>query len=276
MATRKFYNNVDYFIDETNKTIKLAPEFHKKLLTFNKFHGFKKIGGSTVGDVLLAGPFKSQFAAFCHIARIKLPVLSKKYVHAGEVLEPKVFDAFRKAFPNLEIQNYIAKDYNYNFFEGKDDVLTGVPDGFIPKLNCVIEVKTAGETKLPKWLKEVDPSYRKQAQLYSYLMNAKSYKIVALFLKDEEGDYLDPEHLNINKRIIRAFDFPVNYQEAKDDIQKVKNWYYKYTKSGISPKYNLSIDGDQIQYLKCSNEQEWIELLNTWIKSGKADPDTTP
>ncbi|VEU75943.1 MAGa7180 family putative nuclease [Mycoplasmopsis columboralis] len=274
MVKRKYYNNVHYFVDEVNKVVRLSESFHQELLTFDKFKGFKKIGGSTVGDVLLSGGFKSQFAAFCHIARIKLPVLSKKYVNAGTILEPKVFDAFRAAYPNETIYNYEAAQYNYNFFEGKDDVLSGVPDGYLPSRNCVLEIKTAGESKIDKWEKEVDPSYRKQAQLYSYLMKATSYKIIALFLKDEEGDYLHPENVNLRKRKIKAFDFEVNYQEAEDDIKKVKSWYYHYTKSGVSPQFNLSVDADQIEYLKCSSPQEWEALLQRWIQMGKADADS--
>ncbi|VEU74342.1 Uncharacterised protein [Mycoplasmopsis citelli] len=273
MVKRKFYNNIHYVVDEENKVVRLNPDFHSDLLSFDKYKGFKKIGGSTIGDVLLTGGFKSQFSAFCHISRLKLPVLSKKYVNAGTILEPRVFEAFRAAYPNEEILNYEASKYNYNFFEGKNDYIIGVPDGYLPSKNCVLEIKTAGESKIDKWEKEVDPSYRKQAQLYGYLMQADFYKIIALFLKEQEGDYLHPELVDLKKRKIKAFDFKVNYQEAEDDILKVKNWFLYYTQSGVSPQYNLSIDADQIEYLKCSTPQEWEQLLQHWIEVGKADPD---
>lgn len=275
MSTRKFYNNTHYFIDEKEQVVRLAPSFHEELLTFNKFKGFKKIGGSTVSDVLGTGSFKSEFAAFCHIARIKLPVLTKKYIHAGEVLEPRIFEVLRKFQPKLTIENYVAKDYNYNFFEGKDDILSGVPDGYIKDTNCIVEIKTAGEKKLSYWeANGVESSYRKQAQLYGYLMKATSYKIVALFLRDEEGDYEFPENIDLRKRHIKAYDFLVNYDEAEDDIQKVKAWYHHFTTIGVSPKYNRVSDADQIEYLKCQNEQEWAELLERWKREGKADLDS--
>ncbi|UUM20137.1 MULTISPECIES: MAGa7180 family putative nuclease [unclassified Mycoplasma] len=273
MVKRKYYNNIHYVIDEEQKIVVLKPEFHAELLSFDKFKGFKKIGGSTIGDVLLTGGFKSQFSAFCHIARLKLPVLAKKYVNAGTILEPRVFDAFRNAYPNEQILNYQAHEYNYNFFEGKNDYIIGVPDGFLPSKNCVLEIKTAGESKIDKWNKEVEPSYRKQAQLYAYLMNAERYKIIALFLKEDQGDYLHPELVDLKKRKIKAYDFVVNYAEAQDDIEKVKQWFVHHTQTGVSPQYNLSIDTDQIEYLKCSTPQEWENLLNHWIKIGKADPD---
>ncbi|UWV92538.1 hypothetical protein [Mycoplasmopsis cynos] len=73
-VARKYYNNVHYTIDWNNSVIILKPEFHKELLTFSKWTGFKKIGGSSVGDILIKGGdiFKSEFKAYCHIAKIKI------------------------------------------------------------------------------------------------------------------------------------------------------------------------------------------------------------
>ena len=67
---RHFYNNKDYKLDFENKVLILSPELHEKLLNkslWGRF-GFKKIGGSSVGDVLEVDSFKSQFLAFCRIA----------------------------------------------------------------------------------------------------------------------------------------------------------------------------------------------------------------
>lgn len=44
-VSRKYYNNVHYTIDWENKVLVLKSEFHKELLTFDKWSGFKKIGG---------------------------------------------------------------------------------------------------------------------------------------------------------------------------------------------------------------------------------------
>lgn len=287
-VARKYYNNVHYTIDWNNSVIILKPEFHKELLTFSKWTGFKKIGGSSVGDILIKGDiFKSEFKAYCHIAKIKMPVLSKKYINAGSILEPKIFDVLRSQFKNLEIQNYVAADVGYDYFSGIDDVISGVPDGYIPSKKTILEIKTAGEKKYDLWEKNgVDPSYRKQAQLYAYLMSKKlncdvnKYAIVAAFLKEDEeagiNDYLNPEAVNLYQRRMKTYSFDVNKFEVAEDIKLVKEWYEHYTKSNTSPKFNRSTNADDLEYLACSNEQEWIELLGKWKAIGKADPDAMP
>ncbi|EFF41743.1 MAGa7180 family putative nuclease [Mycoplasmopsis alligatoris] len=276
MAKRKFYNNREYYVNEQDNTVVLSKEFHNKLLSNDKWNKFKKLGGSSVPDVLETDRFKSQFSAFCHISRIKMNVLQKKYINAGSLIEPIVFNALRSKFPNLEILNYRAEDYDYDFFKDKDDILSGVPDGFIPSQNLILEIKTVGEAKYDAWEKEVPIAYKKQAQLYAYLMGVDKYSIVATFLRDDEGDYLNPEKYPIDNRIVKNYTFKINENETKDDIEKIKAWYKKYTALGISPQYNLSTDSDLVEYLKCSNETEWELLLEKWKKLGKADLDVQP
>ncbi|WBP84145.1 MAGa7180 family putative nuclease [Mycoplasmopsis edwardii] len=287
-VSRKYYNNVHYTIDWENKVLVLKSEFHKELLTFDKWSGFKKIGGSSVGDILIKGDaFKNEFKAYCHITRLKMPVLSKKYINAGVVLEPKIFDVLRSSFKGLEIQNFVASEVEYDYFKGIDDVISGVPDGYIPSKKIILEIKTAGEKKYELWNKSnVDPAYRKQAQLYAYLMSKKlnekveMYTIVAAFLKEDKqlniNDYLEPEKVDLNERIIKAYPFKVNEHEVLSDIKEVKDWYAKYTQSNTSPQFDRSINADDLEYLSCSNEEEWIALLEKWKAMGKADPDTKP
>ncbi|WP_036431201.1 MAGa7180 family putative nuclease [Mycoplasmopsis felis] len=277
---RKYWNNIHYIIDKEKRVIKLLPDFFNELKTFDKRKGYKKIGGSSVGDILIQNKFKSQFNAFCHITRLKLPVLSKKYINAGIILEPKIFDVLRNTLKNQKIENYKAEDYNYDYFAGVDDVLSGVPDGFMPEHNMILEIKTAGEKKQELWQKDgVDPSYRKQAQLYAILMSKKlntridKYSIVALFLKDEEGDYLKPEEIDLTKRKIKTYTYKVNENEANEDIKLVKDWYYKFTNTDISPEFNFLDDADQIAYLECQNNEEYQQLINKWKSMGKADLD---
>ncbi|QZE12398.1 MAGa7180 family putative nuclease [Mycoplasma sp. Ms02] len=290
MAKRKYYNGVHYFLDEVNKRLHLEENFHKQLLSDDQWTKFKKIGGSTIPDVLKTDAFKSQFGAFCHIARLKLPVLSKKYINAGNEIEPKIFSFYTELMktknPDVVIEHYVAKDYGFNYFEGKDDVIGGVPDGFNRTEGILLEAKTVGYKKYETWSKKSqDPSnrwpgvpvaYRKQAQLYAHLMNADRYTILATFLRDEEGDYEHPENYDIKKRNFSTFNFLTNHTEAQDDINFVKSWYREHTQSGISPVYDMRIDSDQIEYLRCKNEQEWVELLEKWKKLNKADLDEQP
>ncbi|QRI44047.1 hypothetical protein [Mycoplasma phage sp.] len=279
---RKFYNQKDYFLDEKNQVVILSEELFNTLRNKeDKFTSYKKIGGSTVGDVLEVGHFNTQFSAFCHITRLKMDVLQKKYINAGTILEPKIFDVLRETFKGLSIVNYSAKDYNYDYFAGKDEIIGGVPDGYIPSKNMILEIKTTGAKNYETWNKKNDngdfenipANYIKQAQLYSYLIGADKYSIVAAFLEEDKGDYENPENVDLSQRRIANYTFKVNLAETRDDINKIKDWYFFYTNTLTSPKYDLTKDKMQVDYLRCKNEQEWEELLNKWKEEGKADLD---
>ncbi|VEU70770.1 MAGa7180 family putative nuclease [Mycoplasmopsis glycophila] len=320
MAKRKFYNKKDYFVDLQSNKIILSDELFAQLNSNNQWTKYKKIGGSSIGDILLKNEaFKSEFNAFCHITRLKLPVLTQKYVRAGVILEPLIFDKLREIQPNkdkLTILNYVAEEYEYDYFKGKDPIFGGVPDGYMCSLKelevekqintlknelaqnhnselesklielekqwsnlhsegVILEIKTAGLKKLPKWdAGEVDLSYRKQSQLYSYLNGNKRYVIVALFLQEE--DYKEPALVNLNQRNMRTYKYTINESEVKDDIETVRNWYQKYTNTKESPLFDLQKDQDQVEYLLCENEEQWGELLEKWKKAGKADLDVQP
>ncbi|WPB54722.1 hypothetical protein SAM46_01010 [Mycoplasmopsis verecunda] len=254
---RKYFNKKDYTIDYKNQVLILSDELYSKLHSNNQFDKYKKMGGSSIADILIKDAFKNEFSAFCHITRLKLPVLTQKYVHAGVVLEPRIFDYLREKMPNVSIENYEAAAYNYDFF-ASDPIIGGVPDGFLPSKNMILEIKTAQEKKKDVWEKEgVDPSYRKQAQLYSYLKGADSYAIVALFLKPELGDYEQPEEIDLAQRHMKTYPFKLNKQDALDDIKKIKDWYNFYTNTKTSPKFDLSINADQLEYLECASMEEW-------------------
>lgn len=269
---RKYYNNVHYVLDKQTQTLRLTEEFHQTLLQkklpFNR--GFKKVGGSSLGDVLLTDSFKSQFAAFCNISNLGLPILDEKYIKAGVAIESKVIDVIRET-SKKEVETFPPEKYNYDYFAGKDDVIGGIPDGFIPEMNLVLEIKTTGEKNWDKWQKDGPPlNYRKQAAQYAFLMGSKKYSIVATFLKEE--DYENPENYPIRERKMKNWLFELNENEIKDDIAKIKKLYEEWTTSGVSPKYNPVIDSDLIKWLECENEQQWENLKNEWIRIGKYKP----
>lgn len=269
LGKRHFYNGIDYKLDEVNKNVVLMSDFHNKLLNknlWNKF-GFKKIGGSSVGDVLETDDFKSQFAAFARMSWIGLPILDRKYVDAGIDIEPKVVEAIEDKL-NLKVETFDPAKYNFDYFADKDDVIGGLPDGFIRDKKIIIEIKTTGEKNYDNWNKYGVPiSYLKQSQLYSYLMGVEDFWIVATFLKEE--DYADPKNFPIKERKIKNYKYKINKAQIIDDISLIKSWYMKYTKSGISPEYNSVKDADLIEYLRCKNESEYKELLDKWNLEGK-------
>ncbi|WP_027121313.1 MAGa7180 family putative nuclease [Mycoplasma leonicaptivi] len=288
-VSRKFYNKRDYFIDWDKKVIVLSDVLFEQLKNGGKFSKYKKIGGSSVGDILIKNNiFKSEFKAFLHITRLKMPVLSKKYINAGVILEPKIFDVLKKAQPSWQIEHIEAEKVNYDYFYDIDEVIGGVPDGFSKPLKMVFEIKTAGEKKYEDWTKNnnIDPSYLKQSQLYCYLMSKKlnekidKFSIVALFLKDDKenniNDYEKPEFVNLYERKLQTFSYKVNENQAKEDIQIIKEWYFKYTNQKESPNFDEVSNYDDLEYLKCETEQEWINLLNKWKNEGKADKDCQP
>ena len=266
---RHFYNGIDYIVNKEEKIVQLLPNFYQKLLNkklWDNF-GFKKIGGSSIGDVLLVDKFKSNFAAYCRMAWIGVPILDLKYVNAGTIIEPKVIKAIEKV-TNKKVQTFKPEDYEFDYFKNKDDVVGGLPDGYIEEDNKILEIKTTNEKNFKKWIKfGIPAAYHKQAQLYSYLMNATHYSIVATFLKDE--DYENPKKYPIEKRKIKNWNFKVNFLQAKDDIKKVKDWYYKFTSSNVSPKYDEMLDAELLEWLEPHNEKEWETLKNKWIKEGK-------
>lgn len=266
---RHFYNNREYTIDKEKKVIILNPDFHLKLQNkslWGKF-GFKKIGGSSIGDILLSDNFKSQFGAFARMAWLGMPILDPKYINAGVAIEPLVVNALEEKL-HLKIETFDPKQYNYDYFAEQDEILGGIPDGYIESQKCIIEIKTTGEKNFENWNKFGVPlAYLKQGQLYSYLMGVDKFHIVATFLKEE--DYLEPEKYPIKNRKLKVYSYKVNQAQVIDDIIKVKNWYQKYTASGISPQYDEQKDGELLEWLECSNEIEFQQLLDKWELQGK-------
>ncbi len=269
IVKRHFYNGTHYIINEENRTVEILPEFYEKLKLkklWNRF-GFKKIGGSSIGDVLLVDQFKSQFLAFCRLMWISIPILDRKYVDAGIAIEPKVIDVIKK-MSGKNVQTFNPLKYNFDFFKNKDDVVGGLPDGFIEEDNLLIEIKTTGIKNLEKWETwGIPKAYHKQSQLYSYLMGADKYAIVATFLHEE--DYDNPTNFPINKRVVKSWKFDLEVEKTKDDIERVKEWYKKFTNQRISPQYDVKLDSELLEWLKPRNVSEWEELKEKWILEGK-------
>ncbi|WP_027120609.1 MAGa7180 family putative nuclease [Mycoplasmopsis lipofaciens] len=273
---KRYFNEQDYILDEKKQILKLRPEFHNFLLNnIKNKKGFKKFGGSSIGNILCADEkYKSEFAAFCFMSRLNLPPLQMKYINAGVAIEPKTFEVMKKALPNLDIQHIEAKDVNYDYFP-KLEILGGVPDGLIPSKKMVLEMKAVGAKKQEEWEKDknsgIPNDYKKQAQLYAYLLNYDYYSIVATYLHEE--DYKEPQKVNLNERNIGQYVFKVDREKAKDDANKVIAFWKKYSQDGISPKYSLPEDADLVAFLRCKNIDEWKQLFEEWKSIGKVDKD---
>lgn len=284
---RHFFNGVHYVLDEESKTVKLLPEFHEKLQNKNlwgKF-GFKKIGGSTIGNVICEGMFYSPFDAFCSISWLGLPVLDRKYVDAGIHIEPMVLQRFKKSLSEkqgreVDIKTFKPEDIDFDYFKNKDDVIGGIPDGILttPRDEVILEIKTTGEKNKDNWdVFGIPESYIKQCELYAYLNNSDRYIIIATFLK--ESDYKSPQDFPINNRDMKIYKSweenstpkipPFDKERVAKEIKKLKEIYSVWTKNGVSPEYNQNRDSDLIEWLKCKSKDEWENLKLKWIKEGK-------
>jgi hypothetical protein len=51
---------------------------------------------------------------------------------------------------NKKIQTFDPYDYQFDYFKNKDDVVGGLPDGYIKEDNLVIEIKTTNEKNFEK------------------------------------------------------------------------------------------------------------------------------
>lgn len=279
--SRKYYNWVHYIVDSKSKQVRLLPEFFNSLSTagVGGRNGFKKLGGSSIGDVLDMGGFSSPFKAWTNYVRIGLPVLDRKYVDAGIHIEPKVIELLKQKNPDKVIFGIKAEDYGYDYVKTLDNSVTrsnpdikkyigGVPDGFNQTDNAVIEIKTSGEKNIEKWQANGLPAnYLRQAQYYAYLMEASRYAIVATFLKEE--DYVDTHNYPINDRKKKVYTYTTNVAQASDDVRKSIEWYKKYVETGISPEFDPVSDSDVIEWLECRNEEEWLKLKDKWKAIGK-------
>ncbi|AXE60722.1 hypothetical protein DA803_01300 [[Mycoplasma] phocae] len=266
---RSYYNGKEYQLDFENQVFRVNPDFLKKLQSHKPgtFGGFRKMTGSALGDIMLLTNFNSQFVAYARLCGFGMPILDDKYVRAGVILEPKILEKIEQSIGD-KILRYPAEKYNYDYFK-ENQLFGGLPDGFWEKKRIIFEIKTANEKKFDQWNQYgVNVGYIKQAQLYAYLMGVKTFSIVACFLKEE--DYIDPNSVDINKRIIKNWNMFVNEAQVKDDIETCTKWFNEYTASGISPKWNESIDQDLIKFLNCENFEQWENLYLKWVEEGKA------
>lgn len=269
---RHFYNGKHYTIDRENNVVRLTPEFATQLRSnklWGKF-GFKKIGGSSLGNVLGSNPFGSRFEESLRIMWLNLPMFDDKYTKAGQEIEPKVV-AIMESKLNQTLKRYSGEDYDYDYFK-EHEFIGGLPDATGDRRTY--ELKTTGEKNIQKWEEYGVPEYyQQQVALYDYLLYGNGEQqhtfeavIVACFLKEE--DYANPANVDLTSRVIKSYKVKYDPSDVESWMEKSKKFRDVIIKHGVSFPFDLSNkkDAEIISYLECKDENEYNDWL---VKTGK-------
>ncbi|WP_373436515.1 MAGa7180 family putative nuclease [Metamycoplasma equirhinis] len=267
---RKFYHKQDYILDEINNRLILSPKFHKELQKNQGTNlGFRKISGTYFGDIFETDLYKSKFNAYLRLTGLALPSFPSKYLTAGIFIEPKILEYIEQE-TNDVLQRFNPEECSFDYFKD-NKFFGGLPDGFSKSKNKIYEIKTTSIKNFAHWntAKDIPQGYVKQAQLYAYLMKAKTFEIVVCFLEDK--DYENPNEFVLQKQNIKTFAFELDEKLARKEIAIAFMFWKKYLKIGQSPNYSNSQKNltDILDYLRCSNAIEYKQLLSKWVDSGK-------
>ena len=232
----------------------------------------KKITGTHFATVLGVNPFSSPFEAWCRCTRTyEIPFEGNKYTNAGQIIEPKVFDFLRTSlgFGTRVVtpEDVYGKDHfkktwgdfypDTRIFGGMWDALIYGEDG---KPECVVEIKTvqvdgrSGALE-ERWKDGEAPHYQAlQASLYAYLLGIDNVMMVAVALKDKEGDYEHPENVTpsfTNGNVyIDHFNVSKRYPNFEMYIEKATAWWNTYVLTGISPEFDEKKDAEILKALR--------------------------
>lgn len=267
LKKRHFYLDKHYTIDRENKVVRLTPEFATQLRS-NKLwgrFGFKKIGGSSLGNVLGSNPFGSKFEESLRIMWLNLPMFDEKYVKAGQDIEPKVIQVMENKL-GKKLNVYPAEKFDYDYFK-KHEFIGGLPDATGDRKTY--ELKTTGEKNITKWdTYGVPEYYQQQVALYDYLLFGNDEKthsfeavIVACFLKEE--DYANPSAVDLENRVIKSYKVRYNPDDVRTWMEKSKKFRDTIVQYGVSYPFdeNNKKDLEILGFLECKDENEYIEWL---------------
>ena len=244
----------------------------------------KKITGTHFPTILGVNPFSTPFEVWCRCTRTyEKPFEGNKYTNAGQVIEPKVFDFLRNSMgfgKNVLIpEEAFGKDYfkktwgdfykNHLFLGGMWDALITDDNG---KVEYVVEIKTVqvdgrSGTLDERWKDGKAPDYQAlQASLYAYLLGVDKVIMVAVALKDSEGDYEHPEQVvpSFAKGNVYIDEFKISERYPNFDlyIEKATDWWNRYVLTGISPEYDEKKDAEILKALRTNTIEEKDVTIN--------------
>lgn len=257
----------------------------------------KKITGTHFPTVLGVNPFSTPFEVWCRCTRtFEIPFEGNKYTHAGQIIEPKVFDFLRKSLgfgdrlitPEMVFGKDPFKQTRGDFypnipiFGGMWDALINDENG---QIEYVVEIKTVqvdgrSGTLDERWKNGQAPHYQAlQASLYAYLLGVDKVLMVAVALEDKKGDYEHPEQVVpsfANSNVyIDEFKVSERYPEFGMYITNAIQWWNDYVLTGISPTFDEKKDAEILKALRTNylNPTSDISSLVEEAEQLKADID---
>ena len=251
----------------------------------------KKISGTYFPSVLSYDPWKTPFEAWCKNTRTyEPPFEGNKYTNAGQIIEGKVFDFLRKSMgfgdKLLTPEEAFGKDYfkrtRGDFFPS-NKVFSGMWDCLITdendKVEYVVEIKTVqvdgrSGTLDARWKDGQAPHYQAlQASLYAYLLGVDKVLMVAVALKDSEGDYEHPEQVvpsYANGNVyIDEFRVSERYPNFDMYIAKATQWWNDHVLTGISPEFDEKKDAELLTALRTNIIKEKEVVFNDMISKAE-------
>lgn len=242
-----------------------------------------RITGHRLSSVLGLNKWQSPFGAWAEITKlVKLPFEETKYTKFGKIVEPKLIKYVSERFPNVKsIEEYygnIFKEYEYNNFKDLSDVFGGVIDAVSTRddgktIAMICECKTSSHPE--QWANDNVPvDYLLQGALYSYMMGLDRVLFVCTFPQDI--DYANPENYKVTdnntKLVVKKLDdmlFEIDgrYLNIKDCMQYAQEWWDAHIESGISPKFDETIDKAYLDIIRSTDETKDNKLIDVCDKA---------
>ena len=230
----------------------------------------RKITGTRLAGVLGLNPWNTPFQMWCEITKAAKPDFEDTvYTLAGKAIEPKQIEYTKKVISEkvLSPEEFFGNRYNdvrYDFYP-KDKIFGGMWDAKLVrtsgKVSDIFEYKTTKRSE--DWVNGVPVYYLLQVLEYAYLEGAKRVHLVVSFLEDD--DYNRPENFKVTDDNTQIFTYNVEDTIVADGtigyhINKAKEWYNKYIKTGISPKFDEDKDEEYLDILRSANPGNDTEL----------------
>ncbi len=235
----------------------------------------KKITGTHFPTVLGTNPFSTPFEVWCRCTRTyEKPFEGNKYTNAGQVIEPKVFTFLRESigFGDRVVvpEDVYGKDYfkkTWGDFYSNTPIFGGMWDALIKdengEIEYVVEIKTvqvdgrSGSLE-ERWKDGEAPDYQAlQASLYAHLLGVDKVLMVAVALKDSDGDYEHPEQVvpsYANGNVyIDEFKVSERYPNFDMYVAQATEWWKAHVLTGVSPVFDEKKDAEILKALRTNS-----------------------